>query len=73
MKRYNTKRNYDLELEFVSDGHYKITSTRYGKKVSMITNNMPLIDKIKEGDNVARNEAIRMVRRHNFMPMNQNN
>jgi hypothetical protein len=67
MKRYNTKRQYDLTLEPAGYGHYKLISTRYGKEVSMITNNMPLIDKIKEGSNSARNEAIRMVRRHNFI------
>lgn len=67
MKRFNTKRNYDLTLEPAGYGHYKLISTRYGKPVSMITNDMPLIDKIKEGNNAARNEAIRMVRRHNFI------
>ena len=59
--------NYDLTLEPAGYGHYKLISTRYGKPVSMITNDMPLIDKIKEGNNAARNEAIRMVRRHNFI------
>jgi hypothetical protein len=72
MKRFNTKRNYDLKLE-QGDGHYKLISSRYGKPVSMITNNMLLIDKIKEGNIAARNEAIRLVRRHNFIYSNKSN
>jgi len=73
MKRYNTKRQYDLDIEFAGYGHYKLISTRYGKRVSMITNNMPLIDKIKEGSNSARNEAIRLVRRNAFLNFAKSN
>jgi hypothetical protein len=73
MKRFNTKRNYDLTLEPSGYGHYKLISSRYGKPVSMITNNMLLIDKIKEGNIAARNEAIRLVRRHNFIYSNKSN
>ena len=73
MKRYNTKRQYDLTLEPAGYGHYKLTSTRYGKEVSMVTNNMPLIDKIKEGSNAARNEAIRLVRRKAFLNFAKSN
>ena len=67
MKILNTKRKYDLTFEFAGYGHYKLTTTRYGKPVSMITTDMDLIDKIKDGSNAARNEAIRRVRLHNFL------
>jgi hypothetical protein len=70
MKKSNTKRKYDLTIEFAGYGHYKLISTRYGKPVSMITTDMGLIDKIKDGSNAARNEAIRLVRLHNFLYKN---
>lgn len=63
----SSKRQYDLTLEPAGHGHYKLISTRYGKKVSMVTNDMQLIDRIQDGNNAARNEAIRQVRLHNFL------
>lgn len=51
-----------LAVQSAGFGHYAISTTYYGKPVSMITTDMGLIDKIKEGSRSARNEAIKMIR-----------
>jgi hypothetical protein len=54
-----------LALQSLGFGHYAISTTYYGKPISMTTNDMPLIDKIKEGSRSARNEAIKIIRYEN--------
>jgi len=65
MKALHT--TYPLDIDYVSRGQYRLTSTRYGKKVSIITNDTELIDKIKEGKKSAINAAIRLVRLNAFL------
>ena len=58
---------FPLDIDYVSRGQYRLTSTRYGKKVSIITNDTELIDTIKSGKKSAINAAIRLVRLHAFL------
>ena len=63
MKRYKIP-TY-LSLLSSGHGHYKITTTFYCKEVSMITNDMRLIDMIKNGSESAKSCAIKMIRYEN--------
>jgi len=65
MKALHTR--FPLDIDYVSRGQYRLTSTRYGKKVSLITNDTELIDKIKAGKKSAINSAIRLVRLNAFL------
>ena len=65
MKALHT--THPLDIDYVSRGQYRLTSTRYGKKVSIITNDTELIHEIKEGKKSAINAAIRLVRLHAFL------
>ena len=59
--------NLDLQIEFVSYGHWKLTTTRYNKKVSIITTDSELVDRVKRGLKTAKSQAIRKVRLHHFL------
>jgi hypothetical protein len=65
MKALHT--TYPLHIDYVSRGQYRLTSTRYAKKVSFITNDTDLIENIKDGKKSAINEAIRLVRLNAFL------
>ena len=63
-KRKEMKRNKPtLEVRFSGYGHYKVTTTYYGKQITCITTDMPAIDAYKDGKVWAywtlRNECIR--------------
>lgn len=57
----------NLEVIFVSRGMWKLTTTRYNKKISLLTNDSELIDKIKDGQITAIRTAIRRTRLNNFL------
>ena len=66
MKKIKNIAKYKSPVYFVmlksGHGHYEIYTTYFGRQISIVTNNMPLIDRIKEGSETARNEAIRYIR-----------
>jgi len=39
-----------LTVKFSSYGHYKVSTTYYGKEISCITTNMPAIDSFEDGN-----------------------
>lgn len=39
----------NLQIIFSGYGHWKISTTHYGKEIYCITSNAPLIDEAKEG------------------------
>ena len=53
-------KTYPLHIDYYSRGQYKMTTTRYGKKVTLITNDTELIDDIKDGKKSAINKAIKL-------------
>ena len=65
MKNLNT--NKKLDIKQVSYGQWKMTTTRYNKDVSLITNDSELIDKIKDGSNAAKLQAIKKIRLNAFL------
>jgi hypothetical protein len=58
---------YPLTIEFQSYGHYRLITTRYKKRVTMITTDMQLIDDIKDGKKTAIKQAIRLTRLNAFL------
>ena len=60
-------KNFPLTIEFVFHGHYRLVTTRYNKRVTMVTTDMQLIDNIKDGKKSAIREAIRMTRLNAFL------
>jgi hypothetical protein len=63
MKRYKTEPY--LLLQPSGHGHYAMATTLYNKPVTMVTSDMPLIDRIKEGSQSAKMDAIKMIRYEN--------
>jgi len=51
----------NLTLQFSGYGHYKMFTSYYNKKISLITDNMPLIDDIKDGKKSAIKQAKKMI------------
>ena len=65
MTNYNDK--YPLTIKFVSHGHYMLETTRYNKVVKLLTTDMEMIDKIKDGNKTAIRQAIRRKRLNDFI------
>jgi len=65
MANYNDR--YPLTIKFVSYGHYMMETTRYNKVVKLLTTDMQLIDKIKDGNKTAIREAVRKTRQNDFL------
>lgn len=43
----------NLTIQFAGYGHYKMNTSYYNKNICLTTNDMPLIDKIKDGSKAA--------------------
>lgn len=56
-------KNPSLRIQFSGYGHYRLFTTYYNRPITMITDDMQLIDDIKDGNKTAINVAIKMVRR----------
>lgn len=56
-------KNPYLRVQFSGYGHYKLFTTYYNQPIMMTTNDMQLIDDIKDGKKSAINAAVVMVRR----------
>lgn len=51
----------NLTLQFSWYGHYKMFTSYYNKEISLTTDNMPLIDDIKDGEKSAIKQAKKMI------------
>lgn len=55
----------DLKINFFGYGQWVISTTYYGRKVSLFTTDSQLIDNIKDGKKWAMRDAVKMIRRVN--------
>lgn len=51
----------NLTLQFSGYGRYKMFTSYYNKEISLTTNDMPLIDDIKDGKKSAIKQAKKMI------------
>lgn len=63
----NNMKNLSIIKEFAGYGHYKLTTTYYGKEISYTTSDMKLIDRMNDEDEriaqAAERKAIKLIRR----------
>ena len=51
-----------LTVQFSGYGHYKISTTYYGKKIECITDNMPAVDDFKDDNEHTSNTGYKVLR-----------
>ena len=57
----------DLEIRPSGHGHYKVSTTYYGKKISCVTSNMPSVDDFKSEDGEKDGRELRQLRGYNSL------
>ena len=53
----------DLKINFFGYGQWVISTTYYGRKVSLFTTDSEMIDNIRDGKKSAKRDAVKMIRR----------